>query len=123
MSERIHIGSTEEFEEREPKSVEANGVEICVVRADGEFYALGNRCPHKGGPLHLGEVFPEVSEDFENARSGERPELIYTDDEVIVCPWHGWEYDIETGEHAGDPDYGVPSYDVQVEDGDVYIVP
>lgn len=118
---RVFVGRAEDFDDGEKMLVEEGDREVCVIRSDGEFYALGNRCPHRMGPLNKGEVSPEITEDTENAPTGQKPELTFADNEVIVCPWHGWEYDLETGEHAGDPNYGVPTYDILVEDGEVYL--
>jgi nitrite reductase/ring-hydroxylating ferredoxin subunit len=121
MSNRLHVGKAEEFEQDELKTITDDGLEICVIHTDGEFYALGNRCPHRGGCLHKGEVNHEVSEDRETACQGQRPELVFTNEKVVTCPWHGWEYYIDTGEHAGDPTEGVPRYDTVIEDGNVYV--
>ena len=121
MSERVHVGTVDDFAEDDPVRLEVDGREVCVVYDGESFYALGNRCPHRLGPLHKGEVAKEVSEDVENTPSGQRPELIYNENKVLVCPWHGWEYDLATGAHAGDDSYGLPSYDVVVEETDVFI--
>lgn len=121
MSERIHVGSLDDFEEDAPVRLEVEGREICIVNDGESVYALGNRCQHRLGPLHKGEVANEVGEDIENAPSGQRPELVYEDNKVLVCPWHGWEYDLATGKHAGDDDYGVPSYNVTVDGNDVFV--
>src|SRR5215475_9449374 len=39
----------------------------------------------------------------------------------IVCPWHGWEFDIESGRHCGDPKYRLRPVDVKVRDNRVYV--
>ncbi len=43
-------------------------------------------------------------------------------DPHIVCPWHGWEFKLLTGEHAADADIRLKRYDVAQRDGDVYVV-
>ena len=40
---------------------------------------------------------------------------------MVICPWHGWAYDIKTGEHAGDPDIRIPTYKIVVEEQTVYL--
>lgn len=73
--------------------------EICLFNVDGDLFALGARCAHRGGPICKGD----------------------RTDEIVVCPWHGWEYDIETGAHLGAADARLPSYPVAIEDGTVYL--
>jgi nitrite reductase/ring-hydroxylating ferredoxin subunit len=38
-----------------------------------------------------------------------------------VCPWHGWEFDLDTGRHCGDPKYRLRPIDVRVRDERVYV--
>lgn len=53
---------------------------------------------------------------------GERTKETLTEDEhVAVCPWHGWTYDLRTGLHTGDDSVSLPTFDVVVEDGVVYV--
>ena len=72
--------------------VRIQGREIGIFNVDGNLHAVLNRCPHRGGELCKGDVL-----GFVNA---ERPGEVRLDATVkfIVCPWHGWEFDIETGE-------------------------
>ncbi|MDP4595079.1 MAG: Rieske (2Fe-2S) protein [Beijerinckiaceae bacterium] len=71
--------------------------EIAVFNVKGEFFALANRCPHEGGPLCGGLISGIALSDGPNqyriARKGE----------FIRCPWHGWEFDIKTGQSWCDP--------------------
>jgi nitrite reductase/ring-hydroxylating ferredoxin subunit len=83
---------------------------IGVFRSGERFYAVRNRCPHQGGPLCEGRL-------FRRALSDEPGRVRYADTAPLVaCPWHGWEYDLETGQSfmgAGEP--RVKAYDVSVE--------
>lgn len=89
------------------------GREIGVVRGDGgTLYALRNRCPHHGAPLCLGEVLP---------RAVGAPGTYATDGPVLRCPWHGWEFDPETGACLVEATMRVAVYDVKVEDGRVLV--
>jgi nitrite reductase/ring-hydroxylating ferredoxin subunit len=74
------------------KIVTARGREIGLFNVDGEYFALSNRCPHKGAELCRGMIvgLPQSSAPGEYRLS--RP------GEFIRCPWHGWEYDIRTGQ-------------------------
>ncbi len=40
----------------------------------------------------------------------------------IICPWHGWEFNLRTGRHPGNPNMRLRSYDVTVKDDEVYVV-
>lgn len=85
---------------------------IGVFRVGDNFYALNNRCPHQGGPLCLGRVYPRLTSrgpgDF--GTEGEAA--------MLACPWHGWEYDLATGQSfLGPGEAPVRSYDVAVEPG------
>jgi 3-phenylpropionate/trans-cinnamate dioxygenase ferredoxin subunit len=94
------------------KVVEVNGRAIVVFNLGGEFFALNDRCPHKGGPLSKGRLTGLV----ESSQAGEyrtsRP------GEIIRCPWHSWEYDIRTGQSWCDPErVRTRRYPVTVEPG------
>ena len=80
------------------KRVELNGRIVVVFNLGGEFFALGDRCPHRGGPLSQGQLTgllesPQPGEYCYSRRG-----------EIIRCPWHSWEYDIRTGRSWCDPD-------------------
>lgn len=95
-------------------------VEVGVFNVEGEFYALLNSCPHQHGPVCEGEVSRDITGEF--LEPGTHVEQQYVEDSyTVVCPFHKWSFDIETGEHSGDPDISVPTYDVVVEDETVYV--
>ena len=79
------------------KLVSADGRAIVVFNLDGEFFALSNRCPHRGGSLCEGNltglVLSEEPGHYNYTRRGE----------IIRCPWHAWEFDIRTGQSWCDP--------------------
>ena len=76
---------------------EIDGRRIVVFNLEGKFYALNNRCPHRGGSLFHGKQ-PGLVESTEPGRyCYSRP------GEIIRCPWHGWEFDIRTGQSWCDP--------------------
>ncbi|WP_406474328.1 Rieske (2Fe-2S) protein [Streptomyces platensis] len=86
------VGTVGDFEERQVKVVRLDDRSIGVFRIDGRFYALRNYCPHQGAPLCQGHVLPDLAAP----RQGE----VGVDEKTwfIACPWHGWEYDIRTGQ-------------------------
>jgi 3-phenylpropionate/trans-cinnamate dioxygenase ferredoxin subunit len=94
------------------KIVELAGRSVGVFNLDGEFFALRNRCPHQGGPLcegrRWGAIEAAVPGAIRFSRAGE----------ILTCAWHGWEFDIRTGQSWCDPArLRVRSYDVRVESG------
>ncbi|MBI2647464.1 Rieske 2Fe-2S domain-containing protein [Candidatus Woesearchaeota archaeon] len=58
MSNLIRVASTSDLKPGENKVVNVNGVDIALFNVDGQFFALNNTCPHRGGPL--GEGFLEA---------------------------------------------------------------
>jgi 3-phenylpropionate/trans-cinnamate dioxygenase ferredoxin subunit len=85
---------------------------VGVFNVAGKFYALHNRCSHRGAPICLGTVGG-------TAIASAPGEYRYgMDDLVLKCPWHRWEFDIRTGRALRDPDtQRVKTYPVQAEDG------
>ncbi|MBX9700189.1 MAG: Rieske (2Fe-2S) protein [Acetobacteraceae bacterium] len=79
------------------KLVAVKGRPIVIFNIDGDFYGLMNRCPHQGADLCAGEVTPLISADRPGEYRMDRP------GEIIRCPWHGWEFDIRTGQSWCDP--------------------
>ena len=80
------------------KLVTVRGRPIAVFNLGGEYFGLLNRCPHQGGSLCEGLVTAVVTAD----RPGQY--LMSRQGEIIRCPWHGWEFDIRTGQSWCEPD-------------------
>jgi nitrite reductase/ring-hydroxylating ferredoxin subunit len=93
-----------------------DGISIGVFNVGGRFYALHNRCPHKGGALCRGPVTGTnlATSDFHYVYGREG--------EILRCAWHGWEFEIETGRSLVDSRVRAKTYPVEVEDGGVYVV-
>jgi len=89
---------------------EAGNIEVGVYNIEGEYYALHNKCPHRGAPLCEGRITglmtgPEPGE-YKIEQKGE----------IIRCPWHGYEFDITSGEFVLEPrTVRSMTYDVTVE--------
>ena len=94
------------------KLFDVAGISIGIFNLGGEFFGLRNRCPHQGGPLCEGLLWGL----WQSPRPGE---IIYSrPGEILTCAWHGWEFDVRTGQSWCDPArLRVRSYDVQVEPG------
>jgi nitrite reductase/ring-hydroxylating ferredoxin subunit len=92
--------------------VEVNGRAIAIFNVDGAFFALRDVCPHQGAALSAGVVIGEVTAD----RPGRYE---YCAGRHVRCPWHGWEYDLRTGQSSYDPARDrVRAYEVSVERGE-----
>jgi nitrite reductase (NADH) small subunit len=81
------------------RTVHVSGREFALYNVDGVFYAIDDRCPHRGGPLGAGMLV------------GER----------VFCPLHGWDFDLKTGACSSNPDRPVRTFLTRVVDGEVEI--
>jgi nitrite reductase/ring-hydroxylating ferredoxin subunit len=109
---RIVVGRLDEFPPGERRIVQAGRRTIGVFRVGDRFYAMNNYCPHMGGPLCQGRTKPWLS----STAPGEF--VLDEQDALVACPWHGWEYDLATGQSFLGP--GEPparAYEVTVEPG------
>jgi nitrite reductase/ring-hydroxylating ferredoxin subunit len=99
MSNLIKVAETSDLKPGECKTVVADGRELALFNVDGKFFATDNVCPHQGGPL--GEGFLEGS--------------------VVTCPWHGWRFDVSTGQSPVVPSAKVEKFECIVEGNDVKV--
>lgn len=107
---RIVVCRLEEFPPGERRIVRAGRRSIGVFRVGDSFYAVNNHCPHQGGPLCLGQTKPWLR----SAAPGDY--AMAENDALIACPWHGWEYDLATGQSfLGPGEPPVRAYQVRVE--------
>lgn len=101
-SQRIYVGPSEKVVERGRLVVDVADKTIGIFRVSGKLYAWENTCAHQGGPVCQGKIIPRVSEVIEPG--GESRGFAFDEQSLhIVCPWHGFEYDIRTGVHPGRP--------------------
>ena len=68
---------------------------VALANVDGVFHAIDGLCPHQGGPLGTGRLCGTV----------------------LTCPWHGWQFDVVTGQHQISPTVRQPVFDVRERDG------
>lgn len=99
MAEFVTVAQKDELKPGECKVVEANGRTLALYNIDGAFYATDNTCLHRGGPLGEGEL----------------------DGQIITCPWHGWQYDVTSGENTFDPNTKVEAFEVKVDGDNVQV--
>jgi nitrite reductase (NADH) small subunit len=72
---------------------------VALFNVDGQFYALDGICPHQGGPLGKGHLAGCI----------------------VTCPWHGFQFDVTTGQHQTSKSLVHPRFEVKVEAGEVWV--
>jgi nitrite reductase/ring-hydroxylating ferredoxin subunit len=72
---------------------------VALANVEGTVRALDGVCPHQGGPLGKGEL----------------------EGDILTCPWHGWQFDVGTGQHCLSQSIRQPTFEVKVEDGAIYV--
>jgi nitrite reductase (NADH) small subunit len=72
---------------------------LAIFNVAGTLYAIDGVCPHQGGPLGSGEL------------SGC----------IVSCPWHGWQFDVRTGQHQLNRNFQQPKFDVKVSEGSIWV--
>jgi 3-phenylpropionate/trans-cinnamate dioxygenase ferredoxin subunit len=92
------VGRASDIAEGERILVDVDGRSVGIFNVGGVFYAMLNKCPHMGAELCKGDVLNLIEADA--------PGEVRIDHGTtfIVCPWHGWEYDIATGQSWCNPD-------------------
>lgn len=91
------VAQASEIEAGGRKVVDIRGRSIVVFNVDGEYFALLNRCPHQGAQISYGHIGSPIT----STTPGE-----YSIDcalKIVRCPWHGWEFDIRTGQSWCEP--------------------
>lgn len=118
MADRKYkVGGVDELSENGDRLIaEIDGQEVAVFRIEDEFYALANYCVHQAGPLCEGELSEKTEipdgEWMWESEEGEK---------VIKCPWHAWRFDVTTGMSLDDSRYKTPTYEVTIEESDIYL--
>jgi nitrite reductase (NADH) small subunit len=108
-------GAIEEFADERLRVVRLAGYEVGIVRTGAQVSAIRNVCPHQSGPLCAGSLRANLTGagvGLVAVRKGSR---------VVACPWHGWEFDIDTGCSTWDSHYRVKTYAATVRDGRVLV--
>lgn len=95
----VRVAAVTDVPEGSIREFSAEGKAIAVANVAGEFYAIDNQCLHNGGPLADGPM----------------------EGKMVICPWHGWEYDVTTGKVGQNPTVGVDCYPVEVRGADLFV--
>ncbi|MCA9050846.1 MAG: Rieske (2Fe-2S) protein [Planctomycetaceae bacterium] len=77
------------------QEVVAEGRIFAVYNVNGTYHVLDGICPHSGGPLGKGALKGCI----------------------VTCPWHGWQFDVSTGQHCLNSQLQQPRFETEVADG------
>ena len=99
MTEFVTVARVEDVPPGSVRTVRAGEQDVALAHVDGAFYATQAACIHLEGPLGEGRL----------------------QGQVLTCPWHGWQYDVRTGENEFDRAIRLRTYEVRVEDGEVQV--
>jgi len=99
MPQFVKVAKVNEMPPGTAREFQADGRMIALFNVDGSFYAVDNTCLHRGGPLGQGSL----------------------EGEVVTCPWHGWQYNVKSGEAVFNEQIKVQCYEVKVEGDDICV--
>ena len=100
MAKLLKIAEAKDVPPGQAAAFTIEGQKIALFNIEGTYYAIGDTCTHRGGPLSEGDV------------QGTK----------VTCPWHGAQFDLKTGAVLGPPaQKGVPGYKVVVEGDDIKV--
>jgi nitrite reductase (NADH) small subunit len=99
MAEFVFAARTDDIPVGRGKTVDVGEKRVALFNVDGVFYAIDDTCLHRGGPLGEGEL----------------------EGCVVTCPWHGWKFDVRSGEMTMNVAARLNCYQTRVESGVVQI--
>lgn len=93
----VKVGTLSKVPAGQMLETEVDGERYVVCNVDGNLYGISGYCPHVGGPLGQGALHGEI----------------------VVCPWHAWEFNCRTGQSAGGGLTSVPTFAVKLDGEDI----
>lgn len=99
MGQFVTVARTDEVPEGSGIERTVVGRIFAIYRIDGAFHVLDGLCLHAGGPLGQGRL----------------------DGCIVTCPWHGWQYDVTTGQHCLNSRIQQPRYAVRVMGDEIQV--
>jgi nitrite reductase (NADH) small subunit len=99
MAEFVKVAKKSEIPKDTGKLVQINGKDIALFIVEGKVYAIYSVCPHQGGPLDEGGL----------------------NEKHVMCPWHGWEFDVTTGVCTFNDAIKQPTFPVKEDGDDIYV--
>lgn len=111
---QVFVAYTQDIPVGERKLIDIEDKSIGVFNTGTQFVAVLNLCPHEFAPVCLGKLggttLPSKPGEFIWGR----------ENEIIRCPWHGWEFDLHSGECLTDR-RRLKTYEVSVEDNQIFV--
>ena len=99
MGQFVKVAKKSEIPPDTGMQVRVNGKEIALFKVQDKVYAIYAVCPHQGGPLHEGGL----------------------NGSTVICPWHGWEFDVTSGVCTFNETVKQPVFKVKEDGDDVYV--
>lgn len=100
MADFVKVASVNDVPPGELLMVQVDGEDVVLANVEGQIFAFGNECTHRGGPLSEGIL----------------------EGDTVECPWHQGRFNVKTGDVVdAPPESPVPSYQVQVEGDEIRV--
>lgn len=117
----VEVGLADELGDGDRRAVQVGGGrEVVVFRIGPALYAYENVCPHQGGPACEGKLIPRVEAELDDMGDVVRERFVRNEIH-LVCPWHGWEFRIESGRCVPDPRFSLRRHEVTERDGRIFV--
>jgi nitrite reductase/ring-hydroxylating ferredoxin subunit len=114
------VARADEIPDGERLLVSVQDLEVGVFRVGGILYAWENSCVHQGGPVCTGRILGRTELILADDKTALREERS-SEETHIACPWHGWEFNLETGECPALPSRRLRRVEVAERDGEVFL--
>lgn len=112
---QYYVANVEDIPHGKSQLVTVDGKEVALFNDNGVFYAILNVCPHARGPLVAGRI-----EGFADAPTANTLDYDHNR-RVLRCPWHHWEFDLESGKAVCNIRHRIVKFPVMIEDGKIII--
>jgi nitrite reductase (NADH) small subunit len=99
MAQWIRVAGIDDCPPGSAREFLAGDSVVALFNVDGTFYALNGVCPHQGGPLGKGTLCGAV----------------------VTCPWHGWQFDVRSGQNQVNPRIVQPGFEVRAQGADLLV--
>jgi nitrite reductase/ring-hydroxylating ferredoxin subunit len=117
--DEVSVGKLTDIADGDYRVFALESLEVGIFRTGSKVLAYENICPHAGGPVCQGKIFHQVEEIITPDKKSAG--LRFGKQRHIVCPWHGYEFDLATGCHPGDASVRLTPVPVAVRDGKIYV--
>ncbi len=81
------------------RELQVEGKSVAIANIGGKFHAISNTCLHRGGPLGQGSLMGSV----------------------VICPWHGWAFDVTSGKLSHNQTAGVACFPVELRGEEIFV--